>query len=530
MPARDLRREIVSMVGGEYSDLDISYDVERIGWFYRSRGFFATEVRPEVAIHRDTVSVLFHIEEGLRPRIEEIVVVGGTVPNIRDYLRVRPGDYFIQNRLNESTRALEDFFKDRGYPFAEVEHSALPDSGILVFEIQKGGLYYIRKIEVRGLTRTRPHLVRREVELDPGDLYDKSRVYNSQRRIYALGFLGMLQVEMTKVEPDSLDLVFNVRELKSRILNFGIGITLPFSFLVSVGIEELNLANLGHRVNVTPLFKFNIEREWEVKVEGRYTLPHITPLRLSISTLPFVWFEDKSDFLRYTRGNEFRVTKVFTEHAALSVAHQYKYMRLEPRVVLPDTIRGATNSVKMQFLLDFRDEFFNPRRGFYMVPVLEYAGGIFGGENHFVRLENEERVFVGFLGHVVAQRFKAGVLIPTNGVSVYEMYYLGGQYSLRGYPERSLGPDSFADERYGRILLNLNLEYRIGLPLNFGLVGFFDAGYIDNEIDFSDSEYLKTTAGVGIRYFTPIGPIRLDWGFPLQEKGSELYLGIYHTF
>lgn len=528
--ARTLRREIVSRVGGEYRDLDVTYDVERIGWFYRGRGFFATEVTPEVAILRDTVSILYRIEEGFRPRIKEIVLSGETVSSIRDYLRVRPGGYFMQSRLTESARALEDHFKDRGYPFAEVEYSVQPDSGILVFEIRKGGLYYVRNIEVRGLTRTRPDLVRREVELARGDVYNKSRVYNSQRRIYALGFLGMLQVEMARVEPDSLDLIFNARELKSRILNFGAGVTLPFSFLLSVGLEELNLANLGHRVNITPQFKVNIAREWEVKVEGRYTLPHVTSLHLSISALPFVWFEDNVDFFRYTRGNEFRVTKVFTEHAALNLSHHYKDLRLEPRVTLPDTIRGVTNSVKLQFLLDLRDEFFNPKKGIYMVPAVEYAGGIFGGENHYLRLENEERLFLEFLGQVIAQRFKAGVLIPTNGVSVYELYYLGGQYTLRGYPERSLGPDSFVDERYGRILLNLNLEYRVGLPFNFGVVGFFDAGYINNELDLADRQYLKTTAGIGLRYFTPIGPIRLDWGFPLQDAGSELYLGIYHTF
>lgn len=528
--ARTLRQEIVSRVGGEYRDLDVTYDVERLRWFYRGRGFFATEVTPEVAILRDTASIHFLIEEGFRPRIKEIVVAGETVPNVRDYLRVRPGDHFIQSRLSESARAMEDHFKDRGYPFAEVEYSVDPDSGTVVFEILKGDLRYIRKIEVRGLTRTRPDLVRREVEFAPGDRYNKSKVYNSQRRIYALGFLAMLQVEMVRVEPDSLDLIFNARELKSRILNLGAGVTLPFSFLLSVGLEELNLANLGHRVNITPSFKVNIEREWEVKVEGRYTLPHVTPLQLSLSALPFVWFEDNTDFFRYTRGNEFRVTKVFTEHAALNLSHHYKYLRFEPRVTLPDTIRGVTNSVKLQFLLDLRDEFFNPRKGLYMVPAIEYAGGIFGGENHFLRLENEERIFLEFLGQVIAQRFKVGVLIPTDGVSVYEEYYLGGQYTLRGYPERSLGPDSLADERYGRILLNMNLECRIGLPLNFGLVGFFDAGYINNVLDLADREYLKTTAGIGLRYFTPIGPIRLDWGFPLQEPGSELYLGIYHTF
>jgi outer membrane protein assembly factor BamA len=150
--------------------------------------------------------------------------------------------------------------------------------------------------------------------------------------------------------------------------------------------------------------------------------------------------------------------------------------------------------------------------------------------NNFVRLEVEERTFQPFLNNTFAQRFKCGVMIPTNGVAAYEEYYIGGQYTLRGYPEKSVGPDSIGSFRYGKILLNLNIEYRLALPMNFGLVGFFDIGYVDNKIDFRDTENLKMSTGVGLRYFTPIGPMRLDMGFPLTDAGQELYFGIYHTF
>lgn len=527
---RHLRAEIVSKRGGVYSDLDINYDTARIARLYRSRGFFNTEVVPEVAVVRDTATIVYRIVEGSRPKIDSILVSGDSLRNIRNLLAVTVGDYYIQSRLIDTERAIEEHYKDRGYPFAEVVYSVLPDSGILVLTVEKGLLHYVRNIEVQGLTKTNPYLVAREIELRSGDIYSKTRVYDSQRRIYALGFFSTLKVEMLKKEPDSVDLIFNVRELKSRILKFGIGVTLPFSFLISLGFEELNLANIGHRVNINPLFKFNIDREWEGKLEARYTLPYVTSLGLKLSVLPFIWYEERNEFTRYTRGNEFQVAKVFTEEVALSVAHRYKYVRIYPKVTLPDTIRGVTNSIKTQFLLDLRDEFFDPREGIYFVPSIEYAGGIFGGANHFVRLESEERVFFGLLANTIALRFKIGALIPTDSVSVYEKYFLGGQYTLRGYPERSIGPDSIGEERYGEILLNLNAEYRLRLPLNFGLVAFFDAGYIDNEIDFTDTEYLKTTAGLGIRYFTPIGPLRFDVGFPLQEKGSEFYFGIYHTF
>lgn len=530
IPDHTLRSEIISKKGGEYHELDLNYDVERLKRFYSGQGFFATEVTPGLVTKDTLVTVIFQIGEGVRPKIDKIAVLGAESSRLRRHFHIKVGDYFIREKILATESEIADYFKDRGYPFAEVSSRTLPDSGVLLLEVDQGGLYYVRNVEVRGLKKARPQVVFREMELKRGDLYNRSKVYNSQRRIYALGFFGMLKVELLRQEPDSIDLVFNVTELKSRILNFGVGVTLPFSFLLSFGFEELNLANIGHRVNVSPLFKFNIDREWEAKIEGRYSLPYVTPLGLKFSVLPFIWFEEMNDFTRQTRGNEFRITKVFSEEVGLTLAQQYKYVRIEPKVTLPDTIKGVTNSVKLQFLMDRRDEFFDPKRGVYLLPQVEYAGGIFGGENDFVRLETEERTFLSLFDNVLAQRFRIGVLIPTDGVSVYEKYYLGGQYSLRGYPEKSVGPDSIGAERYGNILLNLNIEYRIRLPFNFGLVGFFDAGYIDNELRIADSDYFKLTAGVGLRYFTPIGPLRVDVGFPLQERGSEFYFGIYHTF
>jgi outer membrane protein insertion porin family len=530
VPERTLRSEITLKRGDEYHELDLNYDVERIKHYYTSMGFFETEVTPGVVTKDTAVTIIFQITEGIRPKIREIVVSGADMNRIRGHFHLRVGDYFKLEGIIATETEIEDHYKDRGFPFADVNSEALPDSGVLLLTVDPDGIHYVRNVEVRGLSKTRPQVVFREIELKRGDLYNKHKVYNSQRRIYALGFFSMLKVEMVRQEPDSVDLVFNVRELKSRILNFGIGITLPFSFLLSFGLEELNLANIGHRVNISPLFKIDIDREWEARIEGTYSLPYVTPLGLKFSVLPFVWFEEKNDFSRQTRGNEFRITKVFSEHVALNISHQYKYVRIEPKVTLPDTIKGVTNSVRLQFLMDHRDEFFDPRKGIYLLPMVEYAGGIFGGDNNFVRLETEERIFVALFNNVFAQRFKIGAFIPTDGVSVYEEYFLGGQYSLRGYPERSIGPDSIGDERYGDFLLNLSLEYRIRLPLNFGLVGFLDAGYIGNDFHISGSDYLKTTAGFGLRYFTPIGPLRVDIGFPLQEKGSEFYFGIYHMF
>lgn len=528
--SKELINEIISKKGDEYNDITLNYDTQKILDLYESKGYFTTVVDFETKSTHEGVDIIFSITEGKRPAIEEVVVKGDEKEKIKNLFSIKVNDFFVREKIHDTRKRIEEYYNNRGYPFAEVSSSLMPDSGILTFNIEKGILHYIREIEITGLKTTRPIIVRREIELKRGDKFNKSKLRYSQRRIYGLGFFSMVNVRMVRHEPDSVDLVFTVRELKSRFLNFGAGLTIPLSFLFSFGVEELNLFNAGHQFKISPSFKINIEGEWETKLEGRYTIPYLTPARLSVSVLPFFWFEEKIKFTRQTRGNEFRIIKLYSEHIQFSIAHQYKFVDFQPKTTLPDTFKGITNSMKFQFMIDYRDEFFNPTKGVYVLPLIEYAGGIFRGDNHFLRFEAEERLFLRLFKNTFAQRLKLGIIIPTNGVAPYEKYYLGGQFTLRGYPERSVGPDSLGEERYGNIVGNVNLEYRITLPKNFGLVVFFDVGYVDNSINLKHTDFLKASTGFGLRYYTPIGPLRFDIGFPLMQEGTEIYLGIYHIF
>lgn len=527
---QELLQEITSKKGDDYRDINLTHDTRTIRDLYRSLGYFTTDVYFTTEMLREGMDIIFSITEGERPVINEIVVSGGEQERLRNQFLIKVNDHFVEEKIQKTRKRIEDYYKNRGYPFAEVSSSPLPDKGILVLNIEKGVLHYIRNIEIGGLTATNPQIVRREIELKKGDVFSKSKLRNSQRRIYGLGFFSTVNVEIVKEEPDTVDLVFTVKELKSRFLNFGAGLTIPLSFLLSFGVEELNLFNAGHHTHIRPSFKINIDGEWETKLEGRYTIPHLTPARLTVSILPFMWYEEKLEFRRQTRGNELRIVKVYNENIQANIAHQYKFVDLQPKTVLPDTFQGVTNGIKFQFMADYRDEFFNPARGVYVLPRIEYAGGIFRGDNHFVRISVEERSYVPLLKNTFAHRVVVGIILPTNGIAPYEKYYLGGQYTVRGHPERSFGPDSLGEERYGNVMANLNLEYRIALPKNFGLILFFDVGYVNNSIDIKHTDFMKAGAGFGLRYYTPIGPVRCDMGFPIGEQGSEIYLGIYHIF
>ncbi len=529
---RELSGIILSRKKELFSDFNLIQDINRITRFYNNRGFFGTKVEPVIKESDEAIEIIFKIFEGNRPRIKEIRFSNGE-KDLNRFLEIEKNEFYIQEKIKKSADRIETYYKDIGYAFARVNTRSIPDSGILIFEIQKDKIFYINDISIKGLRFCNPSVVRHEIEIKSGDSYSKKKIFNSQLRIYRLGFFSTVDIDMIKISEDTLDLIFNLRELKSRILNWGIGISIPLSFIISIGLEEMNLFNIGHRFKTQPSFKINIKKEWETKIDFTYSIPYFTSLRLSPSILPFYWYENKQGFIRKSRGAEFRVSKIFSENIQANIANKYKYVTIDMKAELPDTFSGTTNSIRFQLMGDYRNEFFNPISGIYFVPVLEYAGGLLGGSNHYIRFETEARYYKNLLlgkRNILAQRLKFGFIIPTDGVSPDEKYHLGGQYSLRGYPEKSIGPDSLQKEHYGEVLINFNIEDRLSIFKNWGFVVFFDMGYLDNREKIFRTEFFKISAGAGIRYYTPIGPIRADVGIPLKEKGWEFYLGIYHIF
>ncbi len=538
---RTLRTAIYTKKGDEYNEINLIYDTEKLASYYRRFGFFATAADYRVTKRGEKTDIEFLVREGLRPTIERILVRGADgfdARKIRRLLLVKPGNFFLEDRILITKTNVENFIKDLGYPYAQVRTVSDPDSSRLILEVEPGDQYYVKEIQISGLKTCRPRVVRQEIGISRGDLFSRAKMRSSQRRIYGLGFFSTVDVELIRGLTDSLDMVFTVRELKSRLLNFGVGVSasyqtegdIPVNFLTSLGVEELNLFNAGHRLLIQPSFSFGFPRRWESKLEGRYTIPYVSPLRLSVSTLPFYDLENTQQYERRTIGNELQISRMIRENIKVSVANQIKKVRFQSDSAGIDTFPSSTNSIKVQAIAEGRDDFFNTHRGYYLVPLCEYAGGVFGGDNHFVRTEIEERIFLPMGNHTLAQRLKVGAIMPTGDVRPEEKYNLGGQYSLRGYGDKSIGPDSIAgtDEHYGNLLANLNIEIRMSVFKYFSILAFGDAGFLANRLEAADP---KAGLGLGLRYYTPIGPLRFDVGVPATPwswSDFKIHLGFYN--
>jgi outer membrane protein assembly factor BamA len=305
----------------------------------------------------------------------------------------------------------------------------------------------------------------------------------------------------------------------------------PLRLLVSAGWEHNNVLNRGQQFDVGGEYSPNFSGDFRASADAHYRVPYLILTRIDFQSHPFLYWERLDTVLRRDYGIETGLSRNVARCLSIGLFNRVR--------LVADTSRGITNSVALNALYDSRSDFFDPKHGLYLRPAAEVAGGVLRGDNDFYRLTVEARWFqaVG-PGLVFAARALLGRDFPygrTREIPYYEGFTLGGHNSLRGYPDQSVGPDSFPGERFGPLVLNTNLELRTPYAFGWvGLVGFLDGGeVVDSGTGFTAADY-QYSAGAGVRVLTPIGPVRLDWGKrlknpPPRDRG-RLYLGLLHAF
>ena len=307
--------------------------------------------------------------------------------------------------------------------------------------------------------------------------------------------------------------------------------------------EHDNLLNRGHTLVIggeagPTLFPFGYFR---AGFDGTYRVPYLILTRIDFQTHPYFSYERTDGKLQREIGIETGMSRSIVTQFTAGLTNRLR--------LIADTSRGKiTNSLALTGHYDTRDNIFDPGQGLSIQAAVEGAGGPLRGDNDLYKLTGDVR-FYQKLGIVpprleqvsgdfaVAVRVMAGIVRPygrSESIPYYESFTLGGGNSIRGYADRSIGPDSsgLGQYRFGAAVANGNLELRTPYFLRWvGLVGFFDIGDVGWDFRMRAYEY---GAGAGIRVRTPIGPVRLDWGKQLRNPPAKdigrFYVGLLHAF
>ncbi|HET9489340.1 MAG TPA: outer membrane protein assembly factor BamA [Methylomirabilota bacterium] len=537
---------------GRYRAEALERDVQAIQTFLRSRGFPDAKVGParmSFSEDRSRVRITIPVEEGPRVRVGAVVIDGARIFSAQELsseIPLEPGQPWSAATAEEGRRVLERRYARRGFlnTRVAVEATRRDDVQDVVYRIDEGPQTRIGRILLSGLTRTKESVVVRELPFREGDPFNPEDLVRAQRRLGGLGVFERVDVEPLRPPPvPYADVHVTVREGKPWHVGFGAGYATYEGLRGFVEGGHDNLFGIAHSLRLRLQASERGERG-----DLAYGVPRI------FDTLwrgeADVFYEHRTeigyDFQRVGTGLE--ASRELNELLpGLRISARYELAQvdrfnIEPTLLEEDVERGREllSSIEPELSLERRDNPLDPTRGSFHLIAVELGGVVLGGDSDFVKTRLETHWFFSWLPPtVVVLSGRLGVATPlrnTTSLPIEERFFAGGSGTVRGYRERRLGPrDNRGNPAGGNGLAVFNAEWRFPIWRWLGGTVFFDTGTVtDSAADLSVGALVAGVGG-GLRLVTPVGPIRLDVGYPLdrihdEEQTIRFYLTVGHPF
>jgi len=530
-------------------DDDIDYLRDR----YVDAGYLTASVKKKVTLTDAgrEAAIVIEISEGLRTRTGTMSFEGNGLfssTELLDKVSLKPGAPFNERTVDEDRYRILSAYSNKGYLYTrvDVEKNFHDNTVDIRYRIAEDKPVTIGKIILRGNERTKDKVIMRELLVKPGDSYDYSALLASQQRIYHLGFFKLAKFE--PVHPGEKeyvkDMILTVEERPAGAVEVGVG----YGDLDKLrGFAELSYRNLWGTARYTSLrFEasdilkraiFNYHEPWflDRDLDGKFSLVWSDSERLNTDTREIYYKTRKT-------AASFGVEKAY-KNLKPSLTYQFEnvvnYDVLQAAEVTPeDSGRVLVSSLSPAVIWDLRDDAFNPRKGALYGVTLKEALSLLGSDVDFTKLTLQGNWFLPIDNAVLALSARAGMAWPSSDIPLHERFYAGGSTTVRGYTQDSIGPSGLDANgnpipKGGASMAVFNLELRLNPGDGLGFVLFIDAGNVwsDVQIDLSD---LRSSYGVGIRYGTPVGPLRIDYGQKIKphggESSGELHFNIGHAF
>ncbi|MCJ7501332.1 outer membrane protein assembly factor BamA, partial [bacterium] len=530
----------ISSAGGYDAKAAVD-DLQRIQYLYMEDGFLDIKVQePEVELHPDGegLYVSLKVDEGTQYTLGEIRYLGDW-EELPDHIRREPsvniGDIFVRSKVMNDLRMYEDSYRDKGYAWCRIEPLFNKDQDkkevALNLELKKGPPVHIRWIHVSGNSKTRDYVIRREMRLMEGDLFDQKKLDDSKRFIRRMGFFSTVDVRTVKVGDDIADIHVKVEEGAAGSLSAGASFSSESGLVGTLQLSLGNFSGRGQRLNLS------LEAGSEVSTYSvSFTEPRLFSGDFSFGLDLFNKSNIYSEYTQDSDGASVRLGYMLSDSSSLSGRYRYvNYDVYDIDLNASDLIKeqegiSATSSIRLGYNYDTRDFPQDPREGVNLRLSTELAGGALGGTNDFVRYEIEGSFFTPLTGDLIGlAHLELGVISPFGGdeVPVTEKYFMGGLYSLRGFEYRMVGPLDDGEPLGGTksFLMNFEATYPLIRDANIKGVLFFDGGNVWAEAEDVKAADLRYGAGFGFRWAAPIGLLRLEWGFNIDPKPDEVQPG-----
>jgi outer membrane protein insertion porin family len=568
--------------GGRLKDDQFQEDLEAVRAFYHSRGYIDMDyVRNEQNERRGyrverpsrtRAVIIIDIFEGKQYKVGDVALAGNKLfptANITKWLKLKGGTLFTPDGLANDIKTIQDYYGSKGYLDTAVRavKSPNPETGgmDLRYEIREGELSYIEKITIRGNHKTRDKVIRRELAVTPGDVYDSVRVDRSRQRLENLGYFSRVSMlpEATDI-PNHPDLVVEVEEQRTGQLGFGGGFSSIDNLIGFVEVAQGNFDLFGWPSFTGGGQKLRLRAQFGTRRQDyllSFTEPWFLNQRLALG---FDAFHTRSDYFsaKYSEsrtGGNLRLEKALGEWWRVNWKYGLEDIDLgidtSASAVL-QAERGRRTKSYMVFgaSRDTRDSVFLTTRGNRTDLTAEIAGGPLSGTVDIYKLQLGTSFYFPmiFEKHVLLLQGNIGVVnqwADGNRVPLFDRFFLGGANSIRGFKYRDISPRDDQNEPVGgKTFWNTTVEY--GFPIVERIRGalFVDAGNVYRTAYSLEAgqdpvpgggvvnrEAINVGAGFGFRFNLPIGPLRFDLGFPIisddtSDRGMQFHFNVGYQF
>jgi outer membrane protein insertion porin family len=511
-------------------------DVDRILQAYADHGYIqarveSTEIVPDLT--RKKVTLRVRVVEGPQFRTGTITITGNellSTEEIRKLVKLQEGEVFNRGALRNAVRALVDRYSELGRARAEVDPRTSNDLANLkvdvLIPIVEGGPVYVERINIAGNTKSSEKVLRRELRVAEGELFTFQKLVRSRQRLFNLGFFDEVNVNTEQGStPDKIVVNIDVKERATGVFSIGAGYSSLDSLFATLDVSQRNLFGRGQEV----FLRFRLGTQSRLGLVG-FTEPYLFDIPLRAGFDIYDREREYDDFTEERLGGDIRASYPLAEYLTLSGL--YRLENVDITNVSPTASQDlrsqegtSLNSViESSLVRDSRDNIFEPSRGSRNSLEFMFAG--LGGDTQFYKVIVESGWFVPLpvFNLVWAVRGLFGMAEGWGGqeVPIFERFFLGGATTLRGQRTRSVAPkDAQGEVIGGDKELLFNTELLIPIIARFRLALFFDAG---NAYGFGtdfDPTNLRYSAGVGVRFFSPLGPMRLDLGYNLDKQPGE---------
>src|SRR5437867_5979777 len=529
---------------GRFDEVQLEQDLDKVREFYQNHGYIDVEVKNvrRERTEKGPMIITIVIAEGPQYHVRKLTVTGyqhAREDRIRALLKMKEGSVYSPKQLRDDAKAVADAYGSGGYVDLVILPEGAPAGPALIdvtYKIQEGDRSFVNRINIEGNTRTKDKVIRREVLVAPGDVFNTVRVDVTKKRLENLGYFAKVETYPEETDiPGRKDLTILLQEKRTGSLSFGGGFSTVDKL---VGFAELTQGNFD--LFNWPSFtgggqKFRLRIQYGTQRRDfilTLTEPYFLDRRLSLTGQLFYTEANylSADYDQRNYGFMFELRKPINSYMYLTLGYTLQDVDIfNVAASAPDFIQSQEGSfveskLFSSIVVDSRDNALLSHRGQRITFSPMIAGGFLGGDTQIYGLDLEGSQYFHLSKDLIL--LINGEIATVNqwgngtDVPIFERLFLGGSNNLRGFPFREVGPqDSNGEPTGGKSMARSTVELTFPIIEKARGAIFYDTGFVNDSQWSFGFNHIASDIGVGLRLDLPIGPLRLDHGYPIQRDG-----------